>query len=180
MLLSRGLIRDIRGRFHISHNLVAVSVLYIGERPENDSLTTRSHRRPKQERKLERRIIMKTKLLKSITSCFLFACALASLIASMALGTSATARAAIAPLTCSVHTLHGSYLFATVSINGVIITSSGTPGTYTVNADCTGTLTFTGGAGYDIFVELNGQQLWMIQTSGPTPAVFEGTATRVP
>ena len=156
---------------------------------------------------------MKTKLLKSITSCFLFACALASLIASMALGTSATARAAIAPLTCSVHTLHGSYLFAThgwnivsgvavpkaiveginfngdgtlvspfatVSINGVIITSSGTPGTYTVNADCTGTLTFTGGAGYNIFVELNGQQLWMIQTSGPTPAVFEGTATRVP
>jgi hypothetical protein len=70
--------------------------------------------------------------------------------------------------------------FATVSINGVIITSSGTPGTYTVNTDCTGTLTFTGGAGYDIFVELNGQQLWMIQTSGPTPAVFEGTATRVP
>ena len=155
---------------------------------------------------------MKLKLLKSITSCFLFACALASLIASMALGTSATARAAIAPLTCSVHTLNGSYLFAThgwnivsgvavpkaiveginfngdgtlvspfatVSINGTIIHSSGSLGTYTVNTDCTGTLSFTGGASFDIFVEASGRQLWMIQTGGAVPAVFEGAVTRV-
>jgi hypothetical protein len=69
--------------------------------------------------------------------------------------------------------------FATVSINGTILHSSGSLGTYTVSADCTGTLTFTGGASYDIFVEPKGNQLWMIQTGGAVPAVFEGTATRV-
>ena len=70
--------------------------------------------------------------------------------------------------------------FATVSINGTTIHSGNTPGTYTVEADGRGTLTFTGGASFDIFVEAGGKQLWMIQT-GPAaaPAVFEGTATRV-
>ena len=68
--------------------------------------------------------------------------------------------------------------FATVSINGTIIHSSGSVGSYTVAADCTGTLAFTGGATFDIFVEPTGKQLWMIQT-GPMPAVFEGTVTRV-
>ncbi len=70
--------------------------------------------------------------------------------------------------------------FATVSINGTIIHSSGTTGTYTVAADCTGTLSFTAGASFDIFVHASGKQLWMIQT-GPeaVPAVFEGTVTRV-
>jgi hypothetical protein len=68
--------------------------------------------------------------------------------------------------------------FATVSINGTIIHSSGSLGTYTVNTDCTGTLTFTGGASFDIFVEHgDGKQLWMIQTNANT--VFEGTATKV-
>src|SRR6476620_197942 len=69
--------------------------------------------------------------------------------------------------------------FATVSINGTILHSSGSLGTYTVNTDCTGTLLFTGGPSFDIFVEQNGKQLWMIQT-GPGSPVFEGTATRVP
>ena len=69
--------------------------------------------------------------------------------------------------------------FATLSANGIIIHSSGTPGSYMINPDCTGTLTFTGGLSYDIFVEANGRQLRMIQTGGPAPAVFEGTATRV-
>jgi len=75
--------------------------------------------------------------------------------------------------------------FATVSINGFIVRSSGTTGVtgvYTVNADCTGTLAFTPGPTFDIFVDpKGGKQLWMIQT-GPAvvpPAVFEGTATRV-
>jgi hypothetical protein len=155
--------------------------------------------------------LMKTKSVKNITTCFLFACALVSLVAAMALGTSATARAD-SRASCGVHTLHGSYLFAThgwnivggvaqpkaivegidfngdgtlvspfatVSINGTILHSSGSPGTYTLNADCTGTLSFTAGASFDIFVEANGKQLWMIQT-GPMPAVFEGVATRVP
>ena len=71
--------------------------------------------------------------------------------------------------------------FATVSINGVIIRSTGGVGSYTVQADCTGTLTFTAGPSFDIFVDPSGERLWMIQT-GPAlapPAVFEGTATRV-
>ena len=155
---------------------------------------------------------MKTKLVKSIASCSLLACALVSLVAAMALGTSDTARAALGPQTCGVYTLRGSYLFAThgwnivggvaqpkaivegidfngdgtlvspfatVSINGTILHSSGSLGTYTVNTDCTGTVSFTGGPSFDIFVEQNGKQLWMIQT-GPGSPVFEGTATRVP
>src|SRR6266513_1272611 len=69
--------------------------------------------------------------------------------------------------------------FATVSINGTIIHSSGSPGTYTVNTDCTGTLSFTGGASFDIFVDKGGKDLWMIQ-SGPGSPVFEGAVTRVP
>ena len=55
---------------------------------------------------------MKTKLLKSITGCFLFVCALASLIATMTLGTPATARAAAdGGRVCSVHMLRGLYLW---------------------------------------------------------------------
>jgi hypothetical protein len=71
--------------------------------------------------------------------------------------------------------------FATVSINGTILHSSGGTGSYTVNSDCTGTLTFSTGPSFDIFVEPgDGKQVWMIQT-GPAavPAVFEGTATKV-
>jgi len=155
---------------------------------------------------------MKTKLIKMITSCSLFACALVSLVAAMALGTSSAARADGRALGCGEYTLHGSYVFtahgwnivgggaqpkatvegidfngdgtlvspfATVSINGTIIHSSGSLGTYIVNTDCTGTLSFTGGASFDIFVEASGRQLWMIQTAPGSP-VFEGTVTRVP
>ncbi len=154
---------------------------------------------------------MKTKLVKNITTCFLFACALVSLGAAVAQGTSGVARPDSGGHECGASTLRGSYLFAThgwnivggiaqpkaivegidfngdgtlvspfatVSINGTIIHSSGSPGTYTVNTDCTGTLSFTGGASFDIFVEPNGKQLWMIQT-GPGSPVFEGTVTRV-
>jgi hypothetical protein len=155
---------------------------------------------------------MKTKLVKSIASCSLLACAFVSLVAAMVLGTSHTARAALAPQACGVYTLRGSYLFAThgwnivggvaqpkaivegidfngdgtlvspfatLSINGTILHSSGSLGTYTVNTDCSGTVSFTGGPSFDIFVEQNGKQLWMIQTAPGSP-VFEGTATRVP
>lgn len=154
---------------------------------------------------------MNTKLLKTISSLSIFACALVSMAAvGMPFGSSARADVPRSEA-CGVYTLRGSYLFAThgwnivggvaqpkaivegidfngdgtlvspfatVSINGTIIHSAGTPGMYTVNADCTGTLTFTAGPSFDIFVEPNGKQLWMIQT-GPAPAVFEGTATRV-
>src|SRR5882724_2039974 len=156
---------------------------------------------------------MKTKLVKSIVGYFLCACALVSLGAAVAQGTSGVARPDSGGHECGASTLRGSYLFAThgwnivsgvavpkaivegidfngdgtlvspfatVSINGTIIHSSGSLGTYTVNTDCTGTLSFTGGASFDIFVEQNGKQLWMIQTAGQTPAVFEGAVTRVP
>jgi len=69
--------------------------------------------------------------------------------------------------------------FATVRINGTILHSSGSLGTYAVNPDCTGTLSFTGGPSFDIFVEPSGRQLSMIQTAPGSP-VFEGTVTRVP
>ena len=74
--------------------------------------------------------------------------------------------------------------FGTVSINVVIFHGGGNEvGTYTVNEDCTGTVTITvTGVMYDTFVRPDGGQVWMIQTSGPggTPSVLEGTATRVP
>ena len=55
-------------------------------------------------------MIMKTKLVKSITSYLLFACALVSLVVAMAPGTSATARAAADGRVCSVGMLKGVYL----------------------------------------------------------------------
>lgn len=132
--------------------------------------------------------------------------------AAMTLSISGNAPAEAQSTICGVHTLRGSYLFAThgwnivggvavpkaivegidfngdgtlvspfatVSINGSIIRNSGVVGSYTVEADCRGTLTFTGFPSFDIFVEPgDGKQVWMIQT-GPAPAVFEGTATKV-
>lgn len=68
--------------------------------------------------------------------------------------------------------------FATVSINGNIIHASSTPGIYTLNADCTGTLSFNNGPSSDIFADVSGRELTMIQT-GPGAPVFEGTATRM-
>jgi hypothetical protein len=53
---------------------------------------------------------LKTKLLKSTGSGFLFVCALASLIATMTLGTSSTAQTAADARVCSVGTLKGLYL----------------------------------------------------------------------
>src|SRR5437899_3001631 len=55
---------------------------------------------------------MKTKLVKNITSYLLFACALVSLVAAMALGTSATAGPAPDAQVCSVGMLRGSYLWS--------------------------------------------------------------------
>ena len=55
-------------------------------------------------------MIMKTKLVKSITSYLLFACALVCLVAVIAMGTSGTAAAAADKQVCSEHTLRGLYL----------------------------------------------------------------------
>jgi len=161
-------------------------------------------------------MIMKTKLVKSITSYLLFACALVSLVAAMALGTSATAGAAADGQVCSVHMLRGLYLwtfdgfenfggnfapkaimqglqfngdgttfnpFGTVNIGGtVIIDATGGVGTYTVAADCTGTLSITGAPTFNIYVGPGAQKVWTLETS-PNPAglgVSVGTATRLP
>jgi hypothetical protein len=162
---------------------------------------------------------MKTKLLKSITSSFLFACAL-GLIGTMALGTSATAGPAPdapdAPeQVCSEHMLRGLYLwtfdgyadlggnlvpkavmqglrfngdgttfnpFGTVNIGGtIIIDATGGVGTYTVAADCTGTLSITTGPSFNIYVGPGAQQVWTTEIAGGdvTGGLAVGTATRV-
>ncbi len=52
--------------------------------------------------------------------------------------------------------------------------SANTPGTYTVEADCTGTITFSSGPAFDTFVS-SPLLLTLIQT-GPVPAVMLGDA----
>ena len=73
--------------------------------------------------------------------------------------------------------------FGTVNIGGTImIDATGGVGTYTVNPDCTGTLSITGAPTFNIYVGPGAQQVWTIETS-PNPAgvaVSLGTAVRVP
>src|SRR5437879_5764892 len=181
-----------------------------------DSSRRGDQRRPQREKEIRKKIIMKTKLLKSITGCFLFVCALASLIATMTLGTSSTARAAADARVCSVGMLRGSYIwtfeaysnfggtlvpttvmqglrfngdgttlntFGTVNIGGTIIVDvTGAVGTYTVAADCTGTLSITGGPNFNIYVGPGAQKVWTTQIAGGdvTGGLSIGTATRVP
>jgi hypothetical protein len=160
-------------------------------------------------------MIMKTKLVKSITSYLLFACALVSLVAAMTLGTSATAGAAADGQVCSVHMLRGLYLwtfdgyanlggnlvpkavmqgtrfdgdgttinaFGTVNIGGtIIIDATGGVGTYTVAADCTGTLSITDGPSFNMYVGPGAQTLWITQIVGAgATGLGVGTATRLP
>jgi hypothetical protein len=67
----------------------------------------------------------------------------------------------------------------TRSINGAI--GKSTPGvvgtgSYTVEPDCTGTISFTGGPSFDTVVSPRWDTIWMIQTNPEN--VFQGTATR--
>jgi hypothetical protein len=58
---------------------------------------------------------------------------------------------------------------------------AGAPGSYSINADCTGTVVFADAAGvtFKIYVDPpHGDTIWMIQTN-PANNVFQGTATRV-
>jgi hypothetical protein len=67
---------------------------------------------------------------------------------------------------------------ATVSLDGVI--HSGIPGTgsYTVKADCTGTLTFTGsGFTFDLYIGPHGGTFHMIETDSDT--VLAGEVRRL-
>ena len=157
---------------------------------------------------------MKTKLTKTIMSSLAFACALVCLAATMAPGTSATARAAADARVCSVGMLKGLYLwtfdgyanlgatlvpkavmqglrfngdgttfnpFGTVNIGGtIIIDATGGVGTYTVAADCTGTLSITNGPSFNIYVGPGAQQVWTTQIAGGVAGLGVGTATRLP
>lgn len=69
--------------------------------------------------------------------------------------------------------------FVTISINGQIIQlPPGGVGVYTVETSCAGTLKFTNGPSFNIFVRPSGKTLWMIRTDPNT--VLQGTVTKVP
>jgi hypothetical protein len=140
---------------------------------------------------------MKTKLTKMIMSSLAVASALVCLAATMAPGTPATARAE-ADRHCSVGMLRGSYIwtfdgyadlggttfntFGTVNIGGTIIFDvTGAVGTYTVAADCTGTLSIPDGPSFNIYVGPGAQQIWTTQIAGAgATGLGVGTATRLP
>jgi hypothetical protein len=70
---------------------------------------------------------------------------------------------------------------STLNFNGDIFRIPNLPGTYTVEADCTGTYTHPGIATADLIVAPSGDKFWFIQT-GPGGAVisfFAGSAERV-
>ena len=72
--------------------------------------------------------------------------------------------------------------FGTVNIGGtIIIDATGGVGTYTVAADCTGTLSITGGPNFNIYVGPGAQQVWTTEIAGGdvTGGLGVGTATRV-
>ena len=81
------------GAAHFPRNGPRNFTEYLGERLEMNSRGEKIKEGHCEKRKLERKIIMKTKLLKSIARCFLFACALAILIAAVEMGTPRTAQA---------------------------------------------------------------------------------------
>ena len=154
---------------------------------------------------------MKIKLLKRITGCFLFVCALASLVATMTLSTPSTAQAVADGRVCSEGMLKGLYLsswdgyanfggslvpkavmegkrfngdgtflndFGTVNIGGTtILNTGGLGGTYTVAADCTGTLSVGNGPSLNMYIGPGAQKIWFTQTAG---GLGVGTATRLP
>jgi hypothetical protein len=153
---------------------------------------------------------MKPKLTKTIMSSLAFTCALGCLLAAMALGTSGTARAAVDRV-CDAQMLRGLYVwtfdgytadltpkavmqgtrfdgngntinaFGTVNIGGSAFDVTGVPGTYTVNSDCTGTISVAGGGPtFNIYIGPGAQQLWTTQTGGGNGGLAVGTATRVP
>lgn len=67
-----------------------------------------------------------------------------------------------------------------VSINGTIVQPpQGAPGIYTVDADCTGTITFSdaGGTKFDLQIKPNGNSINLLQTN--PNSVMQGTAERV-
>ena len=71
--------------------------------------------------------------------------------------------------------------FGTVNIGGtIIIDATGGVGTYTVNPDCTGTLSVPDGPSFNMYVGPGAQKLWVNLTAGGATGVGVGTATRQP
>jgi hypothetical protein len=74
--------------------------------------------------------------------------------------------------------------FGTVNIGGtIIIDATGGVGTYTVAADCTGTISITDGPSFNIYVGPGAQQVWTTQIAGGAGSgagLGVGTATRLP
>ena len=74
--------------------------------------------------------------------------------------------------------------FGTVNIGGfIIIDATGGVGTYTVAADCTGTISITDGPSFNMYVGPGAQQIWTTQIAGGAGSgagLGVGTATRLP
>jgi hypothetical protein len=71
---------------------------------------------------------------------------------------------------------------ASANFNGKITRKEPLPGTYTLKANCTGTLTFTNGTRYDIFIAPDGSMFTFVHTNPElVSAGFEqrGSAKRV-
>ena len=68
--------------------------------------------------------------------------------------------------------------FGTVNVGGTTIINTGGAGaTYTVAADCTGTLSVPNGPSFNLYVGPGAQKIWFTQTAG---GLGVGTATRLP
>jgi hypothetical protein len=65
----------------------------------------------------------------------------------------------------------------TLSVNGTILRFADVSGSYTVNEDCTGTITFVTEVHLDIFIAPNGKEFHLIQTDPNT--VLAAVARRV-
>src|SRR3712207_1121205 len=56
---------------------------------------------------------------------------------------------------------------ASTNFNGAITRNAPFSGTYTVNADCTGTATYADGSQYDLFLAPDGSMFTVVQTHPP-------------
>jgi hypothetical protein len=73
------------------------------------------------------------------------------------------------------HKVNGVY---SANFNGKITRNEPYSGTYSVEADCTGTAMFTDGTQYDLFIDPDGSMFTFVQTH-PKRYVTSGTAQRV-
>jgi hypothetical protein len=67
---------------------------------------------------------------------------------------------------------------ASSNFNGEVFRNEPFSGTYTVNADCTGTNTYTDGTHYDMFIAPDGSEFTVVQTH-PKKFVTSWTTKRV-